>query len=144
MFGPAFVFVKRRSLWGLRQLLTPWIVVPEYMITVPALASKCFTCGRSHAVVRGRGNGTRALCDPARASHRKVSELSGEVVRRTPSVVYAFAKPKPAASIDHDPPGIKTSPPSPAAVQTSRSTQPKFTCSVRGWPSLYVYCVPRP
>ena len=35
-------------------------------------------------------------------------------------------------------------PPSPAAVLTSRSTQPMFTCSVRGFPSLHWYCCPQP
>ena len=43
MFGPAFVFTNRRSLVGFLQARTPWIVVPVYMITVPAFACMCLT-----------------------------------------------------------------------------------------------------
>jgi hypothetical protein len=64
MFGPAFVFTNRRSLLGFLQLRTPCVVVPVYMITVPAFACMCLTCGSSQAVVFGRGSGSRLLCEP--------------------------------------------------------------------------------
>lgn len=64
MFGPAFVFTNRRSLFGFLQLRTPCVVVPVYMITVPAFACMCLTCGSSQAVVFGRGSGSRLLCEP--------------------------------------------------------------------------------
>ena len=64
MLGPALVLTKRRSRWGLRQLRTPCVVVPAYMITVPATPCMCLTCGRSQLVCLGRGSGSRALWLP--------------------------------------------------------------------------------